>query len=137
MDEVLKKINDGLNKLTVDMSEEIPTGSDPQSIKKIKQCAAHASANAAPIASYLRWLEQTIKEEEAKIALDNIDKLKSPREEYLKSLYKSRLSKHYALQGQCIRMLDILKQRVMLAQSYLRSNTSEDFISSGTRLNIE
>lgn len=133
---VIAKIKSELEKIYVDMSAEMPSNSDPQSVEKVKRIASVASANATQMAIYLKELVAYEKSKEAQIALDALQNktLCTPKDEHLRALYKSELSNVYAYEKLCQDMLDICRQRVTLAQTFLKTNGAEDTASWGTRL---
>lgn len=134
--EVIIKIKQELEKIYGDMSAEMPSSSDPQSVERVKQIASVASANATRMAIYLKELVAYEKEEEAKIALKAIREksLSTPKDEHLRALYKSELSSVYAYEKLCQDMLDICKQRVTLAQTFLKTCGSEEIAVRGAQL---
>ena len=91
--------------------------------------AAVASSNSMSLALTARALAQYVKKKEAEITLRHIQAkdLVTPKDDHLKALLKSELSEEYAYLDLCNRMLDICKQRVMLAQTFLRNVGKEDF----------
>lgn len=134
--EVIAKIKTELEKIYADMSAEMPSSSDPQSIERVKAIASVASANATKMAIYLKELIAYEKEQEAEIALEAITNktLSTPKDEHLRALYKRKLSNVYAYEKLCQDMLDICRQRVTLAQTFLKACGSEEIAVRGTML---
>lgn len=132
----IERLRKDLEKIYPDMQAELPVDNTPESIEKIKKIAAVASSNSMQLALFLRALSQYRKQREAEIAVEHISAgdLKTPKEEHLKSLYRVELSEVYSYEELCSRMLDICKQRVMLAQTFMRSLNTEDYTTSGIRL---
>lgn len=136
IDSYILHLKKELEKIYPDMQTELPVDMTPDSVEKVKKIAAVASSNAMTIALYLRALSQYRKQKEADIAVEYIEqnKLKTPKDSYLKALYNKELAEVYSYEDLCQRMLDICKQRVMLAQTFMRSINTEDYTSSGVRL---
>lgn len=128
-EKVIKGLKERLEKIYPDMEEEMPVDPTPQSIEKVKRMAAVASSNSMALALTARALAQHIKRREAEVTLEHIKNkdLATPKEEHLKALLKAELSEEYAYSELCNRMLDICKQRVMLAQTFLRNVDKEGF----------
>lgn len=134
--EVIAKIKREMNNIYSDMSAEMPSKSDPQSTEKVKHIASAASANASRMAVYLKELVAYEKQREAEIAIAAIESksLCTPKDEHLRALYKKELSNVYAYEKLCQDMLDICRQRVTLAQTFLKTSGVEDSASWGSRL---
>lgn len=128
-EKIIKQLKERLEKIYPDMEEEMPVDPTPQSIEKVKRMAAVASSNSMALALTSRALDQHIKRREAEITLEHIKAkdLATPKEEHLKALLKVELSDEYAYSDLCKRMLDICKQRVMLAQTFLRGVQQESY----------
>jgi len=128
-EKVIKGLKERLEKIYPDMEEEMPVDPTPQSVEKVKRIAAVASSNCMALALTARALSQYVKKREAEVTLEHIRNkdLATPKEEHLKALLKSELSEEYAYSELCNRMLDICKQRVMLAQTFLRNVDKEGF----------
>ena len=124
-----------LERIYPDMSAEMPVDSSPQSIEKVKHIAAVASSNSMMLALDARALSQYIKQREAAITLEHLSAkdLATPKDEHLKAFFKSELADVYAYYDLVQRMLDICKQRVTLAQTFLRNANQEDY---GGKLDI-
>ena len=136
IDEKIKHLKANLEKIYPDMQAELPTDTSPESVEKVKKIAAVASSNSMTLALYLRVLTQYRKQKEAEITVKNIQEksLQTPKEKHLKALCDSELSEVCSYEELCGRMLDICKQRVMLAQTFMRSINTEDYTTSGIRL---
>lgn len=128
-EKVIKQLKERLEKIYPDMEETMPVDPTPQSIEKVKHMAAVASSNCMALALTARALSQHIKRKEAEITLQHIQAkdLVTPKDDHLKALLKNELSEEYAYSELCNRMLDICKQRVMLAQTFLRNADKEGF----------
>ena len=126
---IIKHLKKDLEKIYPDMSAEMPVDPSPDSIAKVKKMAAVASSNSMALALNARALSQYIKQREADITLEHIKAkdLMTPKEEHLKALFRSELSEVYAYSELCNRMLELCKQRVMLAQTFLRNAGQESF----------
>lgn len=118
-----------LERIYPDMSAEMPVDSSPDSIAKVKKMAAVASSNSMALALNSRALSQYIKQREAEITLKHIQAkdLTTPKEDHLKACLKAELAEVYAYSDLCTRMLELCKQRVMLAQTFLRNVQQEDY----------
>lgn len=118
-----------LERIYPDMSAEMPVDSSPESIAKVKKMAAVASSNSMALALNSRALSQYIKQREAEITLKHIQAkdLTTPKEDHLKACLKAELAEVYAYSDLCTRMLELCKQRVMLAQTFLRNVQQEDY----------
>lgn len=128
-EKVIKQLKERLEKIYPDMEETMPVDPTPQSIERVKHMAAVASSNSMALALTARALAQYVKKKEAEITLRHIQAkdLVTPKDDHLKALLKDELSEEYAYLDLCNRMLDICKQRVMLAQTFLRNVSKEDF----------
>lgn len=128
-EKVIKQLKERLEKIYPDMEETMPVDPTPQSIERVKHMAAVASSNSMALALTARALAQYVKKKEAEITLRHIQArdLVTPKDDHLKALLKNELSEEYAYLDLCNRMLDICKQRVMLAQTFLRNAGKEDF----------
>ena len=128
-EKVIKQLKERLEKIYPDMEETMPVDPTPQSVERVKHMAAVASSNSMALALTARALAQYVKKKEAEITLKHIQArdLVTPKDDHLKALLKSELSEEYAYLDLCNRMLDICKQRVMLAQTFLRNVGKEDF----------
>ena len=128
-EKVIKQLKERLEKIYPDMEETMPVDPTPQSVEKVKHMAAVASSNSMALALTARALAQYVKKKEAEITLKHIQAkdLVTPKDDHLKALLKDELSEEYAYLDLCNRMLDICKQRVMLAQTFLRNIGKEDF----------
>ena len=126
---IIGSLKKDLEKIYPDMSAEMPVDSTPDSIAKVKKMAAVASSNSMALALNSRALSQYIKQREADITLEHIKAkdLATPKEEHLKACLKAELSEVYAYSDLCNRMLELCKQRVMLAQTFLRNAQQEDY----------
>lgn len=128
-EKVIKQLKERLEKIYPDMEETMPVDPTPQSVERVKHMAAVASSNSMALALTARALAQYVKKKEAEITLKHIQArdLVTPKDDHLKALLKNELSEEYAYLDLCNRMLDICKQRVMLAQTFLRNIGKEDF----------
>ncbi len=128
-EKVIKQLKERLEKIYPDMEETMPVDPTPQSVERVKHMAAVASSNSMALALTARALAQYVKKKEAEITLKHIQAkdLVTPKDDHLKALLKNELSEEYAYLDLCNRMLDICKQRVMLAQTFLRNAGKEDF----------
>ncbi len=128
-EKVIKQLKERLEKIYPDMEETMPVDPTPQSVERVKHMAAVASSNSMALALTARALAQYVKKKEAEITLKHIQAkdLVTPKDDHLKALLKNELSEEYAYLDLCNRMLDICKQRVMLAQTFLRNVGKEDF----------
>lgn len=128
-EKIIKQLKERLEKIYPDMEEQMPVDPTPQSVEKVKKIAAVASSNCMSLALTARALAQYVKKKEADITLQHIQAkdLVTPKDDHLKALLKVELSEEYAYLELCNRMLDICKQRVMLAQTFLRNVDKEGF----------
>lgn len=127
--QIIEHLKKDLEKIYPDMSAEMPVDSSPESIAQVKKMAAVASSNSMALALNSRALSQYIKQREAQITLEHIKAkdLVTPKEDHLKACLKAELSEVYAYSDLCTRMLELCKQRVMLAQTFLRNVQQEDY----------
>ena len=127
--QIIEHLKKDLEKIYPDMSAEMPVDSSPESIAQVKKMAAVASSNSMALALNSRALSQYIKQREAQITLEHIKAkdLVTPKEDHLKACLKVELSEVYAYSDLCTRMLELCKQRVMLAQTFLRNVPQEDY----------
>lgn len=128
-EKIIKQLKERLEKIYPDMEEQMPVDPTPASVEKVKKIAAVASSNCMSLALTARALAQYVKKKEADITLAHIQAkdLVTPKDDHLKALLKVELSEEYAYLELCNRMLDICKQRVMLAQTFLRNVDKEGF----------
>ena len=129
VNKIISALKKDLEKIYPDMSAEMPVDSTPDSIDKVKKMAAVASSNSMSLALNARALSQYIKQKEAAITLEHIKAkdLMTPKEDHLKACLKAELSEVYAYSELCNRMLELCKQRVMLAQTFLRNSQQESY----------
>lgn len=129
VNKIIGSLKRDLEKIYPDMSAEMPVDNTPDSIDKVKKMAAVASSNSMALALNARALSQYIKQREAAITLEHIKAkdLMTPKEDHLKAYLKSELSEVYAYSELCNRMLELCRQRVMLAQTFLRNVQQETF----------
>lgn len=126
---VIENLREDLKRIEPDMSAEMPVDPSPESVEKVKHMAAVASSNSMRLALNARALSQYIKSREAEITLHHIQAadLKTPKEEHLRAYLKSELSEVYAYADLVNRIQELCKQRVTLAQTFLRNLKQEDF----------
>lgn len=126
---IIEHLREDLKRIEPDMSAEMPVDSSPESIAAVKHMAAVASSNSMRLALNARALSQYIKQREADITLSHIlaKDLMTPKEEHLKACFKSELAEVYAYYDLVNRMQELCKQRVTLAQTFLRNLKQEDF----------
>ena len=131
-EKIIKQLKERLEKIYPDMEEQMPVDPTPASVEKVKKIAAVASSNCMSLALTARALAQYVKKKEADITLAHIQAkdLVTPKDDHLKALLKLELSEEYAYLELCNRMLDICKQRVMLAQTFLRNVDKEGFVGN-------
>ncbi len=129
VNKIIGTMKKDLERIYPDMSAEMPVDSSPDSIAKVKKMAAVASSNSMALALNSRALSQYIKQREAEITLKHIQAkdLTTPKEDHLKACLKAELAEVYAYSDLCTRMLELCKQRVMLAQTFLRNVQQEDY----------
>ncbi len=129
VNKIIGAMKKDLERIYPDMSAEMPVDSSPDSIAKVKKMAAVASSNSMALALNSRALSQYIKQREAEITLKHIQAkdLTTPKEDHLKACLKAELAEVYAYSDLCTRMLELCKQRVMLAQTFLRNVQQEDY----------
>ena len=129
IEKVIKQLKVDLERIYPDMNAEMPVDSAPQSVEKVKHIAAVASSNSMTLALDARALSQYIKQREAAITLEHLaaKDLSTPKDEHLKAFFKAELSDVYAYYDLVQRMLDICKQRVTLAQTFLRNVQQEGY----------
>lgn len=129
IEQVIAQIKKDMEKIYPDMEAEMPVDSAPQSVEKVKHIAAVASSNSMRLALFARALAQHIKQKEAEITLEHLNAkdLSTPKDEHLKAYYKKELSEVYSYYDLVQNMLNICKQRVTLAQTFLRNLQQEDF----------
>lgn len=126
---VISRLRKDLEKIEPSMSQEMPVDSSPQSVATVKRMAAIASSNSMHLALQSRALSQYIKQREGEITLQHIQAkdLVTPKEEHLKACFKVELAEVYAYSDLVTRMLELCRQRVMLAQTFLRNVQQENF----------
>ena len=135
INKVIAQLKADLERIYPDMNAEMPVDSAPASIEKVKHIAAVASSNSMTLALDARALSQYIKQREAAITLEHLQAkdLSTPKDEHLKAYFKSELADVYAYYDLVQNMLNICKQRVTLAQTFLRNVQQEDY---GGKLDI-
>lgn len=122
-------LSTNLDVLRKELSTELPAGTDPQSISRLKSMATYAEAKAMDIGYYLRAVSTFISEAEQayageyyKQARDNGQKTSvTASERYV----KARLGPAKAYEKQLEQVQEIIKRRVLLAQTMLKSAGTE------------
>lgn len=118
-----------IKSLTENLSKELPTGTDPQSIAQLKSMATYAEAKAMTIGSWLRALSVFIIEAEQVFANEYYKEQRATNskatlagcERYIKS--GVGVAKTYEKQLEQVQ--DIIKRRVLLAQTMIKSAGTE------------
>ena len=127
MVEYVKKITDPLVK---SLSEPLPESNDPQSLKRLKELVSYAESQRARLAVLKRRVDEICEERRQELTKEfekehENDEKKPTRD--LRNVYvKAGMSQELSTQSFLDELQDILKGRVSLGQSYLRSFNIED-----------
>lgn len=127
MVEYVKKITDPLVK---SLSEALPESNDPQSLKRLKELVSYAESQRARLAVLKRRVDEICEERRQELTKEfekehESDEKKPTRD--LRNVYvKAGMSQELSAQSFLDELQDILKGRVSLGQSYLRSFNLED-----------
>lgn len=127
MVEYVKKITDPLVK---SLSEALPESNDPQSLKRLKELVSYAESQRARLAVLKRRVDEICEERRQELTKEfekehESDEKKPTRD--LRNVYvKAGMSQELSTQSFLDELQDILKGRVSLGQSYLRSFNLED-----------
>lgn len=127
MVEYVKKITDPLVK---SLSEALPESNDPQSLKRLKELVSYAESQRARLAVLKRRVDEICEERRQELTKEfekehENDEKKPTRD--LRNVYvKAGMSQELSTQSFLDELQDILKGRVSLGQSYLRSFNIED-----------
>lgn len=127
MVEYVKKITDPLVK---SLSEPLPESNDPQSLKRLKELVSYAESQRARLAVLKRRVDEICEERRQELTKEfekehESDEKKPTRD--LRNVYvKAGMSQELSTQSFLDELQDILKGRVSLGQSYLRSFNIED-----------
>lgn len=138
MVEYVKKITDPLVK---SLSEALPESNDPQSLKRLKELVSYAESQRARLAVLKRRVDEICEERRQELTKEfekehESDEKKPTRD--LRNVYvKAGMSQELSTQSFLDELQDILKGRVSLGQSYLRTFRIEDqagFVSNEMRI---
>lgn len=127
MVEYVKKITDPLVK---SLSEALPESNDPQSLKRLKELVSYAESQRARLAVLKRRVDEICEERRQELTKEfekehENDEKKPTRD--LRNVYvKAGMSQELSTQSFLDELQDILKGRVSLGQSYLKTFNLED-----------
>lgn len=127
MVEYVKKITDPLVK---SLSEALPESNDPQSLKRLKELVSYAESQRARLAVLKRRVDEICEERRQELTKEfekehESDEKKPTRD--LRNVYvKAGMSQELSTQSFLDELQDILKGRVSLGQSYLKTFNLED-----------
>lgn len=127
MVEYVKKITDPLVK---SLSEPLPESNDPQSLKRLKELVSYAESQRARLAVLKRRVDEICEERRQELTKEfekehENDEKKPTRD--LRNVYvKAGMSQELSTQSFLDELQDILKGRVSLGQSYLKTFNIED-----------
>lgn len=127
MVEYVKKITDPLVK---SLSEALPESNDPQSLKRLKELVSYAESQRARLAVLKRRVDEICEERRQELTKEfekehESDEKKPTRD--LRNVYvKAGMSQELSTQSFLDELQDILKGRVSLGQSYLKTFNIED-----------
>lgn len=127
MVEYVKKITDPLVK---SLSEPLPESNDPQSLKRLKELVSYAESQRARLAVLKRRVDEICEERRQELTKEfekehESDEKKPTRD--LRNVYvKAGMSQELSTQSFLDELQDILKGRVSLGQSYLKTFNIED-----------
>lgn len=127
MVEYVKKITDPLVK---SLSETLPESNDPQSLKRLKELVSYAESQRARLAVLKRRVDEICEERRQELTKEfekehESDEKKPTRD--LRNVYvKAGMSQELSTQSFLDELQDILKGRVSLGQSYLKTFNLED-----------
>lgn len=127
MVEYVKKITDPLVK---SLSEPLPESNDPQSLKRLKELVSYAESQRARLAVLKRRVDEICEERRQELTKEfekehENDEKKPTRD--LRNVYvKAGMSQELSTQSFLDGLQDILKGRVSLGQSYLKTFNIED-----------
>lgn len=127
MVEYVKKITDPLVK---SLSEALPENNDPQSLKRLKELVSYAESQRARLAVLKRRVDEICEERRQELTKEfekehESDEKKPTRD--LRNVYvKAGMSQELSAQSFLDELQDILKGRVSLGQSYLKTFNLED-----------
>lgn len=127
MVEYVKKITDPLVK---SLSEPLPESNDPQSLKRLKELVSYAESQRARLAVLKRRVDEICEERRQELTKEfekehENDEKKPTRD--LRNVYvKAGMSQELSTQSFLDELQDILKGRVSLGQSYLKTFNLED-----------
>lgn len=127
MVEYVKKITDPLVK---SLSEALPESNDPQSLKRLKELVSYAESQRARLAVLKRRVDEICEERRQELTKEfekehESDEKKPTRD--LRNVYvKAGMSQELSAQSFLDELQDILKGRVSLGQSYLKTFNLED-----------
>ena len=127
MVEYVKKITDPLVK---SLSEPLPESNDPQSLKRLKELVSYAESQRARLAVLKRRVDEICEERRQELTKEfekehESDEKKPTRD--LRNVYvKAGMSQELSTQSFLDELQDILKGRVSLGQSYLKTFNLED-----------
>lgn len=125
----MSKMGDYITKTTkplVDsLGTELPSGNDPESLRKLKEITSYVEAQRVALATIKRRVDVVVNERQSQLAgefnIKHLDDAKQPTSTERERWVKAHMADELANQKYLDNLQDIIKGKVSLAQSFLRS----------------
>lgn len=115
--------------LVVELSKDLPSDNNPNDLKRLKEMVSYAEAQRARLAKLKRRVDVVCNEKKNELTsqfeADHKDDAKKPTKDVRDMYIKAEMSEELANQSYLDELQDILKSRVSLGQSYLKSFSLE------------
>lgn len=125
----MSKMGDYITKTTkplVDsLGTELPSGNDPESLRKLKEITSYVEAQRVALATIKRRVDVVVNERQSQLAgefnIKHLNDAKQPTSTERERWVKAHMADELANQKYLDNLQDIIKGKVSLAQSFLRS----------------
>lgn len=126
MTEFVTKVTDPL---VAELSKELPSDNNPNDLKLLKEMVSYAEAQRARLAKLKRRVDVVCNERKNELTsqfeTDHKDDAKKPTKDVRDMYIRAEMAEELANQSLLDELQDILKSRVSLGQSYLKSFSLE------------
>lgn len=125
----MSKMSDYITKVTKPLVEslgtELPSGNDPESLRKLKEITAYVEAQRVALATIKRRVDVVVNERQSELAgefnIKHLNDAKQPTATERERWVKAHMAEELSNQKYLDNLQDVIKGKVSLAQSFLRS----------------
>lgn len=125
----MSKMSDYITKTTKPLIDslgtELPAGNDPESLRKLKEITSYVEAQRVALATIKRRVDVVVNERQSQLAgefnIKHLNDAKQPTSTERERWVKAHMADELANQKYLDNLQDIIKGKVSLAQSFLRS----------------